>query len=333
MEELCEQLEVTSFPTFRVYKAGSALGECVSSKFDKVEEFIRAYLAGGNAPAEEADQQMLETNNDATSVVEADPSTLGAVTPLMGSDDEDERESQGNKRSERDGEEQDSDQPSSKRAKTDGEIVDEANAAAVVVGDATDEPSPAMETDAPIEAAATVVEEAPLDDEMAIDHVDELASVQSEDIADPSNVEGDVSESSVIAEDGSSSEIAATAEAGINELDETLSVDDVLPEENEELEMDDEPAATQVAPIEVTEYTAVANIPEDVAANMTDELPIATNTAEEPVSAEESAGCSNDIVQASDEVVAQKLEQTEANIPKPLENGADTASADNAVAA
>lgn len=36
MEEFCEEVEVDSFPSFRVYKGGKILGDYVGSKAEKV---------------------------------------------------------------------------------------------------------------------------------------------------------------------------------------------------------------------------------------------------------------------------------------------------------
>ncbi|KAI9915492.1 hypothetical protein PsorP6_007857 [Peronosclerospora sorghi] len=44
LEELCEAIDVDSFPTFRVYKNGDVAASYVSSKFEKVEEFIREHV-------------------------------------------------------------------------------------------------------------------------------------------------------------------------------------------------------------------------------------------------------------------------------------------------
>uniref|UniRef100_A0AAV1T7N1 Thioredoxin n=1 Tax=Peronospora matthiolae TaxID=2874970 RepID=A0AAV1T7N1_9STRA len=41
LEEFCEEIDVDSFPTFRVYKNGEVAASYVSSKFEKAEEFIR----------------------------------------------------------------------------------------------------------------------------------------------------------------------------------------------------------------------------------------------------------------------------------------------------
>ncbi|KAG7380603.1 hypothetical protein PHYPSEUDO_006997 [Phytophthora pseudosyringae] len=45
LETLCEEVEVDSFPHFRVYQAGKILGDYTSSKFDKVDAFIRGLVA------------------------------------------------------------------------------------------------------------------------------------------------------------------------------------------------------------------------------------------------------------------------------------------------
>lgn len=45
LETLCEEVEVDNFPHFRVYKAGKILGDFSSSKFDKVNAFIRGLVA------------------------------------------------------------------------------------------------------------------------------------------------------------------------------------------------------------------------------------------------------------------------------------------------
>ncbi|CAH0478354.1 unnamed protein product [Peronospora belbahrii] len=44
MEDFCEEIDVDSFPTFRVYKNGEVVASYVSSKFDKVEQFIREHV-------------------------------------------------------------------------------------------------------------------------------------------------------------------------------------------------------------------------------------------------------------------------------------------------
>jgi thioredoxin 1 len=41
LEDFCEEIDVDSFPTFRVYKEGKVAASYVSSKFEKVEQFIR----------------------------------------------------------------------------------------------------------------------------------------------------------------------------------------------------------------------------------------------------------------------------------------------------
>ncbi|KAE9339344.1 hypothetical protein PR003_g11057 [Phytophthora rubi] len=41
LEDFCEEIDVDSFPTFRVYKNGEVAASYVSSKFEKVEAFIR----------------------------------------------------------------------------------------------------------------------------------------------------------------------------------------------------------------------------------------------------------------------------------------------------
>ncbi|KAG2790480.1 hypothetical protein Pcac1_g587 [Phytophthora cactorum] len=41
LEDFCEEIDVDSFPTFRVYKDGEVASSYVSSKFEKVEQFIR----------------------------------------------------------------------------------------------------------------------------------------------------------------------------------------------------------------------------------------------------------------------------------------------------
>ncbi|KAG2790783.1 hypothetical protein PC129_g14793 [Phytophthora cactorum] len=45
LETLCEEVEVDSFPHFRVYKEGKIIGDYTSSKFDKVDAFIRGHVA------------------------------------------------------------------------------------------------------------------------------------------------------------------------------------------------------------------------------------------------------------------------------------------------
>ena len=41
LDEFCEEIDVDSFPTFRVYKNGEVVASYVSSKFEKIEQFIR----------------------------------------------------------------------------------------------------------------------------------------------------------------------------------------------------------------------------------------------------------------------------------------------------
>ncbi|KAL4165273.1 hypothetical protein KRP22_004002 [Phytophthora ramorum] len=53
LETLCEEVEVDSFPHFRVYNAGAVLGDITSSKIDKVEAFIRALVAPDTANRQE----------------------------------------------------------------------------------------------------------------------------------------------------------------------------------------------------------------------------------------------------------------------------------------
>lgn len=40
MEEFCEEVDVDSFPSFRIYKAGKILGDYVGSKNEKVRLWL-----------------------------------------------------------------------------------------------------------------------------------------------------------------------------------------------------------------------------------------------------------------------------------------------------
>lgn len=44
LEEFCDDIEVEGFPSFRVYKEGKLVDEYTGSKYEKVEEFIRAKI-------------------------------------------------------------------------------------------------------------------------------------------------------------------------------------------------------------------------------------------------------------------------------------------------
>ncbi|OWZ20694.1 Thioredoxin [Phytophthora megakarya] len=53
LNALCEEVEVESFPHFRVYKEGKILGDYTSSKFDKVDTFVRGLVAPETLKSEE----------------------------------------------------------------------------------------------------------------------------------------------------------------------------------------------------------------------------------------------------------------------------------------
>lgn len=42
LEEFCDDIEVEGFPSFRIYKDGKQGEEYTGSKWEKVEQFIRA---------------------------------------------------------------------------------------------------------------------------------------------------------------------------------------------------------------------------------------------------------------------------------------------------
>ncbi|KAL3671285.1 hypothetical protein V7S43_003217 [Phytophthora oleae] len=87
LETLCEEVEVDSFPHFRVYKAGKILGDYTSSKFDKVNVFIRGLVAPDTVEkAEEAPEgeAVEETEQEApegeTATEKPEQETLGGET-------------------------------------------------------------------------------------------------------------------------------------------------------------------------------------------------------------------------------------------------------------
>lgn len=43
LEEFCDEIEVDGFPSFRIYKNGEVVADYTGSKFEKIEEFIRAH--------------------------------------------------------------------------------------------------------------------------------------------------------------------------------------------------------------------------------------------------------------------------------------------------
>ncbi|KAG6576379.1 putative thioredoxin [Phytophthora cinnamomi] len=103
LEKLCEELEVDSYPHFRVYRDGKRAGDYTSSKFDKVDSFVRGLVAPDSLPdkAEETPEEEA-----------AKPAEL-------------EEEGNSKKRQERD-EEEASDEQAAKKAKTEEEEVSEA---------------------------------------------------------------------------------------------------------------------------------------------------------------------------------------------------------------
>ncbi|GMF64596.1 unnamed protein product [Phytophthora lilii] len=62
LDKLCEQLEVDSFPHFRVYRDGKAAGDLTSSKFDKVEAFVRGLVAPDTLQVEETPEETEESS-------------------------------------------------------------------------------------------------------------------------------------------------------------------------------------------------------------------------------------------------------------------------------
>ncbi|RLN90767.1 hypothetical protein BBJ28_00021332 [Nothophytophthora sp. Chile5] len=106
LEELCEEVEVDSFPHFRVYKQSKILGDITSSKFDKVEEFIRSHVA---AETEEVPEAEASTSTSAETA-EADEATKKPESTADGDS---------KKRSERDESETTDDDHVAKKIKTD----------------------------------------------------------------------------------------------------------------------------------------------------------------------------------------------------------------------
>ncbi|KAK1944780.1 Thioredoxin F-type [Phytophthora citrophthora] len=87
LETLCEEVEVDSFPHFRVYKADKILGDYTSSKFDKVDGFIRGLVAPDTVKKiEEAPegQAVKETEQESpegeTATASAEQETVGGET-------------------------------------------------------------------------------------------------------------------------------------------------------------------------------------------------------------------------------------------------------------
>jgi thioredoxin 1 len=209
MEPLIEELEVATFPTFRVYKSGKVLGEYTSSKFDKVEEFIRSHLAT-DGPEADAD------GDSAAPVVDGEVSMAEATTPPMSpvelsSDfvgEEEESISGNKKRSEREGEDvEEAQEPRSKKAKTEEDsatndavidtdmmvaVGDQPIASAKMVTSASEDVEVAEEgeemtpmdghTSSESDAKVTETEGNPsiADEEMAAEGVDTVASDETE---------------------------------------------------------------------------------------------------------------------------------------------------------
>ncbi|GMF45222.1 unnamed protein product [Phytophthora fragariaefolia] len=55
LDKLCEAEEVESFPHFRVYRDGKRAGDVTSSKFDKVDAFVRGLVAPDTLPEEQVE--------------------------------------------------------------------------------------------------------------------------------------------------------------------------------------------------------------------------------------------------------------------------------------
>lgn len=127
MEPLIEELEVASFPTFRVYKSGKVLGEYTSSKFDKVEEFIRSHLATDTPEADADGDSAAPVVDDEASMAEAMTPPMSPVEPSSDSVGEEEEGISGSKkRPEREGGEvEEAQEPSSKKTKTEEDAVTE----------------------------------------------------------------------------------------------------------------------------------------------------------------------------------------------------------------
>ncbi|KAI9989886.1 hypothetical protein PInf_020177 [Phytophthora infestans] len=104
-ETLCEEVEVDSFPHFRVYRDGKIVGDYTSSKFDKVESFIRGHVAPDTV-------QETEETPEGEEEVSAEAATEGSK-----------------KRQERE-EEETNDEQVAKKAKTEEEASTEAEKAA-----------------------------------------------------------------------------------------------------------------------------------------------------------------------------------------------------------
>lgn len=75
LEKLCEELEVDSYPHFRVYQEGKRAGDYTSSKFDKVDAFIRGFVAPETLQQEETPEGDTAETEEAAETAEDDEGT------------------------------------------------------------------------------------------------------------------------------------------------------------------------------------------------------------------------------------------------------------------
>ncbi|CAH0478351.1 unnamed protein product [Peronospora belbahrii] len=70
LNALCDDVEVDSFPHFRVYKESKILGDYTGSKFDKVDAFIRGVIAPDTLQKVEETPECNDTTKEATTAKE-----------------------------------------------------------------------------------------------------------------------------------------------------------------------------------------------------------------------------------------------------------------------
>ncbi|KAF4138530.1 Thioredoxin [Phytophthora infestans] len=117
-ETLCEEVEVDSFPHFRVYRDGKIVGDYTSSKFDKVESFIRGHVAPDTVQETEETPEG-EVTEETAEKDAAKEEEVSAEAATEGSKKREERE-----------EEETNDEQVAKKAKTEEEASTEAEKAA-----------------------------------------------------------------------------------------------------------------------------------------------------------------------------------------------------------
>ncbi|KAE9134473.1 hypothetical protein PF007_g2933 [Phytophthora fragariae] len=189
LESLCEELEVDSYPHFRVYQEGKRAGDYTSSKFEKVDVFIRGFVAPETLQVEKEEEtpegDAAETERTAEEAVEEEEATDEAVEAAEEAGEGEAVEEEGaasKKRQERD-EMEANDEHVDKKAKTEEEEAtkEEVAAAEEAVEDA-EETQETAEEEEEEEVAEAIAEEADQEEE-------EVAEVMAEEEAPAEKVE------------------------------------------------------------------------------------------------------------------------------------------------